>query len=57
MFLNEVYNDYLKSKNNNFSIKYFNQTKSTNEEAWSDNLILNEDLIIFLQKIRQKMQR
>lgn len=54
MFLNEIYNDCLKSKNNNFSIKYFNQTKSTNEEAWKNSLILDEELIIFFTKNQTK---
>tara|TARA_Y100000994_G_C15616337_1_gene411090 strand:+ start:153 stop:896 length:744 start_codon:yes stop_codon:yes gene_type:complete len=50
MFLNEIYNDCLKLKNNNLSIKYFNQTESTNEEAWKNSAKLDEELMVFFTK-------
>ena len=57
MFFNEIYNDFLKSKNNNLSIKYFNQTESTNEEAWENSLKLDEELIVFFYKKSKKGKR
>ena len=54
MFLNEIYSDCLKSKNNNFLIKYFNETESTNAEAWKNSLILDKELIVFFTKNQTK---
>ena len=50
MFLKEIYNDCLKTKNNNISIKYLDQAESTNEEAWKNNLIVDEKIIVFFTK-------